>query len=681
MAARVTALTINVGTAQELEVAQGEDRDFQLLFKDAGLAVDMTGALAVVMSVRDQTGALLFARMYTGFVGGDPTSGNVIFSVGSTDTIEKPAGPYTVDVVLTRSDSTREQLLVSSPFIVLTSESLFPDVVTTPPAVPLVFGLRWLPGFWSGGTSGYNLNDAVQAYDPTLGATAVSTFRATAQGITHPPINASLLAVATGWAYVGQHGGQGATGPTGPRGATGVGATGATGPTGAAGVTGATGPTGPRGNTGPTGAAGPTGVTGATGPTGPAGATGATGPTGARGVTGVTGATGPTGPAGTTGATGPTGARGATGPAGATGVTGATGPTGPQGAVGPKGNTGPTGPAGATGATGPTGPQGAAGARGNTGPTGPAGATGATGPTGPGGAVGARGNTGPQGAMGATGPTGPQGPQGATGPVGILSSIDFSSSATSLIAPGGALTISPTSFVAGINSRIGSGGSGIPSIQMRALRLLVSQAQSVATAILAGIQLVGASHVLGPTSAEAVDFNMQNSRTIEIQGGSMSQNRSHLFQPPTIAFASGSSGQITTAANVVFQGAPQPGANAAILDPVAAWAPTGMIRFDDRLKLGSSGTKAIWAGGVYPGATASLAIGPTNTAQVGIGTTGVPVGFFGATGIARASGAGITGGATGTTFFDARSNGGTGTNFYTHADLVLILKQLGLLAN
>jgi hypothetical protein len=421
MAARVTGLTISVGTAQELEVAQGEDRDFHLAFVDS-TAVDMTGALAVVMSVRDQQGVLLFARMYTGFVGGDPTSGNVIFSVVSTDTVEKPAGPYLVDVVLTRADNTREQLLVSSPFVVLTSQSLFTDVVTTPPAVPVVFGLHWLPGFWSGGTSGYNLNDAVQANDPTFGATAVSTFRATVQGVTHSPINASLLQVATGWAYIGQHGGAGATGPTGPRGATGVGATGvtglqgATGPTGPAGATGATGPTGPRGNTGAQG------VTGATGPTGPAGATGATGPTGPRGSTGVTGATGPTGPAGVTGATGPTGARGVTGPTGPQGFTGATGPTGPGGAVGPRGNTGPTGPAGATGVTGPTGPAGAVGARGVTGPTGPAGATGATGPTGPGGAVGPRGNTGAVGVTGATGPagaTGFTGPQGPTGPTGL----------------------------------------------------------------------------------------------------------------------------------------------------------------------------------------------------------------------------------------------------------------------
>jgi len=674
MAARVTALTVNVGTAQELEVAQGEDRDFQLLFKDGGVAVDMTGALAVVLSVRDAQGVLLFARMYTGFVGGDPTSGNVIFSVRSTDTIEKSAGPYTADVVLTRSDSSREQLLVSSPFVVLTSESLFADVVTTPPAVPLVFGLNWLAGFWSGGTSGYNLNDAVQAYDPTLGATAVSTFRATAQGITHAPINASLLQVATGWAYVGQHGGAGATGPTGPRGATGLGTTGVTGPTGPAGVTGATGPTGPRGNTGPTGAAGPTGVTGATGPTGPAGATGATGPTGARGATGVTGATGPTGPAGVTGATGPTGARGATGPAGATGVTGATGPTGPQGGVGPKGNTGPAGPAGATGATGPTGPQGAAGARGNTGPTGPAGATGATGPTGPAGSVGARGNTGPTGPAGATGATGPTGPQGATGPA----TINFTGSPTSFVAPGGMIVASPTSLSLGI---AGDGPTGLATLFVTAQRMRMAQVAGVSSLVNPAWQIVGASHRLAPSGTEIFDVNIALNATVEILGGTVSQNRSFILSPRTIGFASGSSGTVNMAAALAINGAPIPGTGAAFLDSAALWVQTGMARLDDRLKMGASGTKQLWAGSLFPGAANQpLAIGPTNTAWLGLGPTSAALGFFGVSGCFQPSGAGVTGGATGTTFFDARSNGGTGSQYYTHADLVLVFKRLGLLA-
>lgn len=65
--------------------------------------------------------------------------------------------------------------------------------------------------------------------------------------------------------------------------------------------------------------------------------------------------------------------------------------------------------------------------------------------------------------------------------------------------------------------------------------------------------------------------------------------------------------------------------------------------------------------------------------------TGIALGFYGASGIGQPSGAGSTGsapggGATGSTFFDFRSNGGTGTNYYTFTDLVFDLKRQGLIA-
>lgn len=67
---------------------------------------------------------------------------------------------------------------------------------------------------------------------------------------------------------------------------------------------------------------------------------------------------------------------------------------------------------------------------------------------------------------------------------------------------------------------------------------------------------------------------------------------------------------------------------------------------------------------------------------------GVSTGFFGVygvTGIKQPTGVGSTGsaalgGVTGTTFFDMRSNGGTGTNYYTLTDLVADLKAQGLIA-
>lgn len=437
MAIHTQAFTIAVGGTQEIDVARGEDNQLNLTFTSGGNPVDFTGALAIVLTVRSRvTGATVISRG-NGSFSGAPSAGIPIFYIAALDTLNLPAGPYDVDVYWTNGSGFQTQLLAVSTWRVLDGFGTPGDPVTLYPGVPVVYGLNWRGG-WSTPTGGYQLNDAVSAQDGSLGATAISTFRVlnlypSAIGITSYPVGPTGV-LATGWGYVGQHGGMG-TGPTGPQGATGPqGVTGATGPTGPAGRTGVTGLQGPAGTTGTTG---PTGPQGATGPTGPQGKTGATGP---QGVTGWTGATGPTGPAGVTGFTGPAGKTGATGPQGATGPTGpqgATGPTGPQGGQGPRGNTGPTGPAGATGATGPTGPGGAAGARGNTGPTGPAGATGATGPTGPQGAAGARGNTGPtgpngvtgatgptgaqgpQGARGNTGPTGPTGPAGATGPQGI----------------------------------------------------------------------------------------------------------------------------------------------------------------------------------------------------------------------------------------------------------------------
>lgn len=64
--------------------------------------------------------------------------------------------------------------------------------------------------------------------------------------------------------------------------------------------------------------------------------------------------------------------------------------------------------------------------------------------------------------------------------------------------------------------------------------------------------------------------------------------------------------------------------------------------------------------------------------------TGV-MGFYGATGIAQPTGVGMTGsavlgGVTGATFFDFRTNGGTGTQFFTFTDVVNALKLQGLLA-
>jgi hypothetical protein len=97
--------------------------------------------------------------------------------------------------------------------------------------------------------------------------------------------------------------------------------------------------------------------------------------------------------------------------------------------------------------------------------------------------------------------------------------------------------------------------------------------------------------------------------------------------------------------------------------------------------LGFSGGSG--ASGVLP---SILGARPGRTAPVvSVGNATGILGFYGSTGIGQPSGVGSTGsavggGATGTSFFDFRTNGGTGANYYTLTDVVNDLKMQGLLA-
>src|SRR5262249_43101000 len=76
---------------------------------------------------------------------------------------------------------------------------------------------------------------------------------------------------------------------------------------------------------------------------------------------------------------------------------------------------------------------------------------------------------------------------------------------------------------------------------------------------------------------------------------------------------------------------------------------------------------------------------PTGLAPMAIRSATGAMGFYGNTGIKQPTGLGTTGsgpggGVTGSSFFDLRSNGGTGTNFYTFTDIVNILKKRGDIA-
>ncbi len=276
MALLVSSFTIARGSAQALEIAQGEDRQYRLAFQEDGSPIDFTGAQAIKLAVKHRSSGIeVFTRLSHGYHGG-ATGGTPLFNVFAADNADLADGPYDVDVQWTDATGLSYQLLALSTFQVLRGVGTTDDDLTTPPAIPVVYGINWQTGMWTAQSGGYQINDGVQAYDGSLGATAISTLRAIIAGVTYYPIGPTF-AVNTGWQYIGQHG-QGVSGAGGGAGVTGP--AGATGPTGPAGPEGATGPTGPAGATGPTGPAGPQG---ATGPTGPAGAQGATGPTGPMG--------------------------------------------------------------------------------------------------------------------------------------------------------------------------------------------------------------------------------------------------------------------------------------------------------------------------------------------------------------------------------------------------------------
>lgn len=212
MSILVSALTVARGASQRLEIARGEDREFRITFTDAGTPIDLSGAQSIIMTVRARTtGALIFARSYSGFQG-TGADGTPRFQVLQADTVNIAEVPYDVDIDWTDASGFRWQLLVASTFSVLQAVGDTTDVVTTPPAVPVAYGLNWAPsgypGFWTAVSGGYRVNDAVMAYDGSLGSTGISTFRALSAGVTAYPLTTGQ-SLATGWAYIGQHGGNG----------------------------------------------------------------------------------------------------------------------------------------------------------------------------------------------------------------------------------------------------------------------------------------------------------------------------------------------------------------------------------------------------------------------------------------------------------------------------------------
>jgi hypothetical protein len=117
MARRVEAHTIEVGRKQDLEVAQGEDREFRLTFTSGGAPLSFADLQYCELTVRSRTNGLLnFKRK--GAVYGDSGNGTLSFVIGQADTQTDAVQPYDVDVTYTDTGDFKTQLMAASTFLI-----------------------------------------------------------------------------------------------------------------------------------------------------------------------------------------------------------------------------------------------------------------------------------------------------------------------------------------------------------------------------------------------------------------------------------------------------------------------------------------------------------------------------------------------------------------------------------
>jgi len=140
-------------------------------------------------------------------------------------------------------------------------------------------------------------------------------------------------------------------------------------------------------------------------------------------------------------------------------------------------------------------------------------------------------------------------------------------------------------------------------------------------------------------STEVVNFDVANSATQQWATGALTTQRETFVRKPTYAFVGAST--ITSAATFAIEGAPVAGTNATITNAYALWVQAGATRFDGNFGLNKTPVAQ----------------------QTALGTT---TGFTAATGTAVLAGSTFT--------------GGTGASAYTIGDLVLALKNFGMLA-
>jgi hypothetical protein len=187
------------------------------------------------------------------------------------------------------------------------------------------------------------------------------------------------------------------------------------------------------------------------------------------------------------------------------------------------------------------------------------------------------------------------------------------------------------------------------------------------------LNMVGAVQTGVTSGTEQNDINFGLNRTVTWATSTPTTQRAFLIQAPTYACDTASQ-TITTAATVYITGGPIAGTNVTITNRYALYV---------------AGQQSYFAGAVTVGGTLTMGdaqninIGSTTGTKIGIATN-QKIGFWNVTPVVQPATTGTTTGFTagsGTAMNSAStSTGGTGSSAYTFGDVVLALKQIGLMA-
>lgn len=111
------------------------------------------------------------------------------------------------------------------------------------------------------------------------------------------------------------------------------------------------------------------------------------------------------------------------------------------------------------------------------------------------------------------------------------------------------------------------------------------------------------AHTTLTASTEAIDINIDLSRTVQFNTGALALQRAFVIRKPTYAFVGTST--ITETATVYIEGAPALGANALFTNAYTFWVDDGVTRLDSGVALGGGSTPTLGTIGATGPATAA----------------------------------------------------------------------------